>query len=181
MAVGGGFMAYVPDWEQLAEALKRVIEASFSRSEAQRDICRAIIDGKIKVRFSFELIKKTILDHRIARKHTRQISKFEHDLYSGVELLSGGSAVYNSPIISVEHVLSQNPAADSHWLTDFPNEADREKWVHKLANLVLLTRRKNSQAGNLDFAEKKSKYFSTKAGLEFRVDQQGSCRNDLDP
>jgi len=50
-------------------------------------------------------------------------------------------------------------------LTDFPNEADREKWVHKLANLVLLTRRKNSQAGNLDFSEKKSRYFSTKAGV----------------
>jgi hypothetical protein len=50
-------------------------------------------------------------------------------------------------------------------LTDFLNEADREKWVHKLANLVLLTRRKNSQAGNLDFPEKKSKYFSTKAGV----------------
>jgi len=30
---------------------------------------------------------------------------------------------------------------------------------------VLLTRRKNSQAGNLDFAEKKSKYFSTRAGV----------------
>jgi Protein of unknown function DUF262/Protein of unknown function (DUF1524) len=81
------------------------------------------------------------------------------------ELLSGGSAVYNSPIISVEHVLPQNPPAGSHWLTDFPNEADREKWVHKLANLVLLTRRKNSQASNLDFAEKKSKYFSTRAGV----------------
>jgi hypothetical protein len=81
------------------------------------------------------------------------------------ELLSGGSAVYNLPIISVEHVLPQNPPASSHWLTDFPNEADREKWVHKLANLVLLTRRKNSQAGNLDFSAKKSKYFSTKAGV----------------
>ena len=58
MAVGGGFIAYAPDWERLAEALKRVIEAGFSRSEAQRDICRAVIDGKIEVRFSFELIKK---------------------------------------------------------------------------------------------------------------------------
>jgi hypothetical protein len=81
------------------------------------------------------------------------------------ELLSGGSAVYNSPITSVEHVLPQNPRAGSHWLTDFQSEADREKWVHRLANLVLLTRRKNSQAGNLDFPEKKSKYFSTKAGV----------------
>lgn len=81
------------------------------------------------------------------------------------ELLSGGSAVYNSPIISVEHVLPQNPTVGSQWLTDFPAEFDREQWVHKLANLVLLTRRKNSQASNLDFADKKSKYFSTKAGV----------------
>ena len=47
----------------------------------------------------------------------------------------------------------------------FSRQFDREQWVHKLANLVLLTRRKNSQASNLDFADKKSKYFSTKAGV----------------
>jgi hypothetical protein len=81
------------------------------------------------------------------------------------ELLSGGSAVYNSPIISVEHVLPQNPTPDSRWCIDFPTEAERNQWVHKLANLVLLTRRKNSQAGNLEFLEKKSKYFSTRAGV----------------
>lgn len=81
------------------------------------------------------------------------------------ELLSGGSAVYNSPITSVEHVLPQNPRAGSKWLVDFPAEADREQWVHRLANLVLLTHRKNAQASNLDFADKKSKYFSTKKGV----------------
>jgi len=81
------------------------------------------------------------------------------------ELLSGGSAVYNSPIVSVEHVLPQNPSIGSQWLADFPTEAERDEWVHKLANLVLLTRRKNSQAGNLDFSEKKTKYFSSKAGV----------------
>lgn len=81
------------------------------------------------------------------------------------ELLSGGSAVYNSPIISVEHVLPQNPAVASQWLLDFPTEVDRLQWVHKLANLVLLTRRKNSQASNLEFSEKKARYFSTKAGV----------------
>lgn len=79
-------------------------------------------------------------------------------------MLSGGSAIYNLPI-TVEHVLPQNPSAGSRWLADFPSEADRDLWVHRLANLVLLTRRKNSQAGNLDFDEKKSKYFSTKTGI----------------
>lgn len=81
------------------------------------------------------------------------------------ELLSGGSATYSNRIVSVEHVLPQNPSVGSHWLVEFPNQADREAWVHKLANLVLLTRRKNAQAGNLDFDEKKAKYFATKAGV----------------
>jgi uncharacterized protein with ParB-like and HNH nuclease domain len=81
------------------------------------------------------------------------------------ELLSRGSAVYNQPVITVEHVLPQNPKEGSQWLQDFPEAPERDAWVHKLANLVLLTRRKNSQAGNLDFAEKKAKYFSTKAGI----------------
>ncbi|WP_050385845.1 DUF262 domain-containing protein [Bradyrhizobium pachyrhizi] len=81
------------------------------------------------------------------------------------ELLSGGSAVYNQPIVTVEHVLPQNPSVGSKWLTDFPDASERERWVHKLANLVLLTRRKNSQASNFDFVEKKEKYFAMKAGI----------------
>ena len=81
------------------------------------------------------------------------------------EMLSDKSAVYNHTIVSVEHVLPQNPSAGSQWLADFPAEADREQWVHKLANLVLLTRRKNAQASNLDFQNKKSTYFTTKAGV----------------
>lgn len=81
------------------------------------------------------------------------------------EMLSGGSAVYNQPLISVEHVLPQNPPPGSQWLKDFPNMEDRDAWVHRLANLVLLTRRKNSQANNADFAVKKGRYFGTKAGV----------------
>jgi hypothetical protein len=81
------------------------------------------------------------------------------------ELLSAGSAIYSHAVISVEHVLPQNPSAGSQWLVDFPDEALREAWVHKLGNLVLLTRRKNAQASNYDFTEKKTKYFSTKGGV----------------
>lgn len=81
------------------------------------------------------------------------------------ELLSGGSAVYNQPIVTVEHVLPQNPSLGSKWLTDFPEASERDRWVHKLANLVLLTRRKNSQASNFDFMEKKERYFTTSAGV----------------
>ncbi|MCW5705465.1 MAG: DUF262 domain-containing protein, partial [Bradyrhizobium sp.] len=81
------------------------------------------------------------------------------------ELVSGGSAQYETRVITVEHVLPQTPVQASQWIKDFPNEADRDRWVHKLANLVLLTRRKNSQAGNLDFEVKKEKYFRARGGV----------------
>jgi hypothetical protein len=79
--------------------------------------------------------------------------------------LVAGGADYDHPLITVEHVLPQTIPPDSQWSRDFPDPAQREAWVHRTANLVLLTRRKNAQAGNLDFAEKKSKYFATKAGV----------------
>jgi hypothetical protein len=43
--------AYVPDCERLTDVLKRVMAAGLSKREAQRDVCRAIADRKIKVRF----------------------------------------------------------------------------------------------------------------------------------
>jgi hypothetical protein len=81
------------------------------------------------------------------------------------EAIGAGGATYDHPIITVEHVLPQNPNADSRWLVDFPDAQVRISWVHRLANLVLLTRRKNAQAGNLDFDQKKTRYFSTVGGV----------------
>jgi hypothetical protein len=81
------------------------------------------------------------------------------------EAIGAGGATYDHSIITVEHVLPQNPNADSRWLVDFPDEQVRISWVHRLANLVLLTRRKNAQASNLNFDDKKSRYFSTVGGV----------------
>ena len=60
--------------------------------------------------------------------------------------------------LSVEHVLPQNPSADSQWRKDFTEE-QRLEWTHRLGNLVLITTRKNTSQGNLDYADKKSRYF----------------------
>jgi hypothetical protein len=43
-------VAYTPDWEPLADALKRVLATGFSKSEAKLDLCRAMADRKINVR-----------------------------------------------------------------------------------------------------------------------------------
>jgi hypothetical protein len=47
----------------------------------------------------------------------------------------------------------------------FPEPADRDGWVHRLANLVLLSRNKNSEAQNFDFETKKEKYFTSDKGV----------------
>ncbi len=65
----------------------------------------------------------------------------------------------NFETLSVEHILPQNPASDSQWINDFSIE-DREKLTNILGNLVLITRRKNTSQGRLDYLDKKERYFS---------------------
>jgi hypothetical protein len=79
--------------------------------------------------------------------------------------LSKGQATYNYPTITVEHVLPQTPAANSIWVQWFPTEDIRNKNTHRIANLVLLPRKKNSEAQNNDFDEKKKRYFSSAKGV----------------
>ncbi len=57
----------------------------------------------------------------------------------------------------VEHVLPQNPKRGSQWNADFDKEK-KEKWVNNIANLTLLKRKKNAQALNGDFDEKRKIY-----------------------
>ncbi len=79
-------------------------------------------------------------------------------------LLSDGSASYDYPTISVEHVLPQKPALNSEWTKAFPGDL-QSRWVHRLGNLVLLSRQKNRDANNYDFARKKEIYFSNRLGV----------------
>jgi hypothetical protein len=79
--------------------------------------------------------------------------------------LADGGATYTFPKITVEHVLPQSPAPNSQWLKWFPTEAVRNQYVHRLGNLVLLSRSKNSQAQNYELDVKKQKYFTGKDGV----------------
>jgi hypothetical protein len=47
-------VAYTPDWEPLADALKRVVDSGISEDEAKPDLCRAVADHKIDVRVRIE-------------------------------------------------------------------------------------------------------------------------------
>lgn len=76
--------------------------------------------------------------------------------------LSDGSAIYNMPIISVEHVMPQKINEKSEWHSLCSDKELHKEWVHRLGNLALLSRNKNSAASNYDFQKKKIAYFSSK-------------------
>jgi hypothetical protein len=75
-------------------------------------------------------------------------------------LMSGGGATYDYDTVTVEHVLPQTPADGSLWIQWFPEEPGRISVVHRLGNLALLTRKKNSAASNYEFDRKKTVYFA---------------------
>jgi hypothetical protein len=81
------------------------------------------------------------------------------------EALSSGGAAYDELIVSIEHVLPQTVDPKSEWAVIFPNEAERDHWTHRIANLVFLTRRINTRASNWPFAKKKAEYFTGKDGV----------------
>lgn len=78
--------------------------------------------------------------------------------------VSNGAASYETGVLTIEHVLPQTVNANSEWEKLWVNENDRIFWLNKLANLVPLARRQNSEAQNYDFAIKKDKYFKSKTG-----------------
>ncbi|UOS41192.1 DUF262 domain-containing protein [Helicobacter pylori] len=74
--------------------------------------------------------------------------------------------------LHVEHILPQNPDPSSQWAKDF-SEEERECYTHSLANLTLLGGKRNAEASNFDFKDKKKIYMGEEISLSkkrpFRV------------
>lgn len=105
-----------------------------------------------------EEIDKTLLaldGHVYENSRTRLMILLRLD-----SVLSGGEAEYKHGIITIEHVLPQNPDSSSQWIEWIPDEEERNNLVHRLGNLVLLSRSKNSSAKNYEFEHKKNSYFT---------------------
>ena len=111
---------------------------------------------------------------------TEILERLDGDIYSQVRLrtplllrldsvVAEEGASYQHPIISIEHVLPQSPPDDSQWREWFPDEEARKHWTHRLANLVLLSRRKNARASNYEFERKKNGYFQKNGTTTFAL------------
>jgi len=87
-------------------------------------------------------------------------------------LLSDASASYHHKVISVEHVMPQQPAPGSQWLQWVTDAPTHQHWLHRLGNLALLSRSKNSAARNYEFEKKKTAYFTKRGVTSFALTTQ---------
>lgn len=65
---------------------------------------------------------------------------------------------------TIEHILPQNPNPSSQWCQDFTPQ-QMSDWKHKLGNLILLDRKKNTTLSNYDYSIKYNKYFTNHINL----------------
>lgn len=79
------------------------------------------------------------------------------------DFCSDRGALYDDQLFTIEHVLPQNPAEDSEWTRQWTGD-QRKLWLNRIANLVPLTRQRNSSAQNFNFTRKKKEYFQSKNG-----------------
>lgn len=96
--------------------------------------------------------------------------------------IGDGAASYDSKILTIEHVLPQTVKAESEWAEWWPDVDERKAWVHRLANLVPLNKKKNSAAQNYDFARKCDTYFAgTKNVSSYALTSQVMSQEEWTP
>ena len=120
-----------------------------------------VLEDKEIFKVNIEELKRALEGDVYGKRFTKYILlKYEYLIQDNSEFIG------NYSLISVEHILpqnppeniSQNPPKKSKW-RDWFTDKEIEEYKHKLGNLVLLNRRKNSSLSNLNFDEKKDRYF----------------------
>lgn len=159
-----GLIQFSKDLERLAYGLFVQRANSNQRILRYADVLRAIENGRdlfqVDSPLQLSSIEKANILNRLNGPIYLETAVVRRTLLERLDsLIADTDATYTHRTVTVEHVLPQNPRSDSEWMTWFPNEEERQEWTHRLANLVLLSRRKNASASNWDFARKKGQYF----------------------
>ncbi len=163
--------------------------AGQTKSTRSQTCCNIIIALKEKksVRYIASIVVKKYLDDKNITQHFKENLQ-DSNLYTKF-YFAGKSVKKNSwlkPVLilveyfvsddsypkriqmdknlHIEHILPQQPGSSSQWMKDF-SEEERGLYTHSLANLTLLGGKKNTQASNKDFKEKKEIYMGNAVKL----------------
>ncbi len=162
-------LRFLTDFERLVISFMICKIPPYKRIDRYCELMKAIHDGK-------DLYSSTSPLQLTSSERSEVLRMLDGDIYLMHHVcryvllrldtkLSEGTASYDYQTVSVEHVLPQRPSPDSEWVKCFPTKGVREKYVHRLGNLALLSRGKNITAENYDFNIKKQRYFSMHGGI----------------
>ena len=101
-----------------------------------------------------------LINYNLRALHSRSQMACKLVLLRLNDILAGGSQDLDPASLTVEHVLPQKPGRNSKWREWFPNGEERERCTQSLGNLILVPRRKNEEARNLDLDRKMAIYFA---------------------
>ena len=157
------------------------IRMIFAKEKARRTLLEEFREQVIKKYESPETLMSTVVEpfaeaYLIAKKCQYLSTTNAADVNALLKwlnridaFLGDGAATYDNGLLTIEHVLPQTVDPASDWQALWPDETLRKRWVHRLANLVPLTQKRNSKAQNYDFDTKKSAYFGGKHGVSSYV------------
>jgi hypothetical protein len=166
--------AFFIQLERLAAGLM-ILKADINRrAKCYAQVLSAIDEGaKAAIKVTQQLLspeeQKAIMNTLNGDLYSENRSRLYVLMRLDSALTDGGlSPSFDAKMVTIEHVLPQNPKTDSDWCKNWSND-ERQKSVHRLGNLVLLPRKKNSEAQNYDFETKKTKYFNPKDVVPFPI------------
>lgn len=148
--------------ERLSAALYFIGTIATRRFERFAVVVRAVNSGEIgDLRDALELRpeeKRAFYERLTGDVYAELSSKKRKYLVLRLDsFLAEKGVEYDWETATLEHVLPQTATGD-YWTSRW-SEDERERWTHRLANLVPLSQRRNSKARNADFKTKRDAYF----------------------
>ncbi|WP_285119947.1 HNH endonuclease family protein [Lactococcus petauri] len=103
-------------------------------------------------------LREAIKAKKINKSSEKGFKFILRETYNLVDLNKETSITESLSGIHLEHILPQKPSQVSEWLSEFPDEEDREFYTRKIGNMTLLLGKINSRISNKDFTDKREQY-----------------------
>ncbi|WP_162000228.1 HNH endonuclease family protein [Companilactobacillus halodurans] len=128
------------------------------------DLAKNVYNDDIAVNSIIEAISKLFIDDgelkkAILRKNIVQNRKISYILRRTYNYgLKKGELEVSSENNDVEHIMPQNPKANSQWIKWFPEDDVRERYTYSIGNLTLWLDSDNRRVKNAEFSAKAISY-----------------------
>jgi len=160
--------------ERLGFLMQLVVLNREQRNKRYRKVIDAI-DVRKPINYGSRLGPFPVTKDEARKMRERLLGRFATFGQRRALALRVNTAFENGEVITpeidatVEHVLPRNPEEGSHWLTVWPNTANRRDLCDTIGNFTLLPHNVNQAADRMTYQDKHKVYFSGSGGEDFAL------------